>query len=127
MKRCIFCLVTASFFCCNLSDETERLSGGWTYAKEGKNQKIIVKSKRVIPCEILDYDYNEEFIIAVQKPTKDCFIGTDSNVYRHGKDQIYFWIISNINDRILGPMNFKEFNEAKAKFHIGTDLILKSF
>lgn len=53
------------------SDYSEDLSGGYFYVAEGGKQKIIWSSspdKQDLYATIIDYDYNDDFIIAIQEP-----------------------------------------------------------
>jgi hypothetical protein len=53
------------------SDNTEELSGGYFYRDEGVNAKDILchlPNRKGIYSKITGYDYNADFIVAVQQP-----------------------------------------------------------
>lgn len=55
---------------CN-SDNTEDLSGGYFYRDEGGNTKDILcrlPNRKGIYSKVTGYDYNADFIVAVQRP-----------------------------------------------------------
>lgn len=56
------------------SDNTEELSGGYFYRDEGVNTKDILShlpNRKGIYSKITAFDYNADFIIAVQQPSYD--------------------------------------------------------
>ena len=61
---------------CNLSDEAEELSGGYLYRNEGTTTKELLgetfvlgrRGMESIHGEVVRYRYNEQFIVAVQRP-----------------------------------------------------------
>lgn len=57
---------------CNLSDEAVELGNGYLYVNEGSTAKYIFSDNPPygdIGGKVLDYDYNSEFIVAVQAPS----------------------------------------------------------
>lgn len=103
---------------CNLSDETKKLSGGWTFVSESKTDKVIDGGNIFIPCEVTHFGYNNDFIIAAQRPANDCFLGNDKNTYASGIDSIYYWIVVHKGKRLLGPLGRVEFEKAKHSLNI---------
>lgn len=68
-----FCLCTMS---CNLGSETSIVSGNSFYANNGKGRRRIYSENEIlhrttIYPDVVSYAYNEKFIIAKQKPTKE--------------------------------------------------------
>jgi len=88
------------------SDYSEGLSGGWEFIRESADGKILYRGidDRSVPCKILAFDYNRDFIVAAQRPTKECFNEKDTIYYKQGKNDIYYWIISHHPDSIYGPL-----------------------
>jgi len=118
-------LILILFFSCNFSDESIKLSGGYSFVDEGKKHKVIIGKNNYIPCEVIDYDFDNNFIIVKQKPTDLCFYGKDSSFYKEGKQFNYYWIIDNSNKLFLGPLNFKEFSNSLKKLNVSDKLKLK--
>jgi hypothetical protein len=109
---------------CNVSDERNNLSGGWEFVSESKHDKVIDGGKKHIPCEVIAYGFNDEFILAAQKPTEDCFLGKDTIEYKAGRNSTYFWIIAHKQNLFLGPLTETEFKVAKEKYKVPVDLKL---
>ena len=126
MKIITFIFVIIIFSSCNFSNEKRVLSGGCCFYSDGRpNDVIAINKDCFIPCQIIKYGYNNDFIIAAQNPQKDCFLGKDSFTYKEGKDRTYFWLVIHQQKLLLGPLNEKEFNDAKIKYHVPISLELK--
>jgi hypothetical protein len=114
-KPTIFLLVLfieISIFGCNYSDEHIKLSGDYFYREEGKHAKDIISSRpnnRSIFAEIIAYDYDSDFIIAIQYPN-----------YEEYKTQIAFELRRDVNKY---PTNS---NEERLQSEIIADSILKN-
>jgi hypothetical protein len=71
------------FSCANLNDTWVDLGSGYTYSLDSKYKKITPAWEyynTAIYSEVTDYAYNENFIIAKQKPDYECykiFTGSD--------------------------------------------------
>ena len=124
MKKNIVLLILI-IFSCNPSDEVTTLSGGWKFVSEGRHDRVIDGGRQSIPCEIIEYGYSNDFIIATQQPTEDCFLGKDSTIYKEGRDKKYYWLIGHKDNLFLGPMNEVEFADAKRKYGVPTNLKMK--
>ncbi len=111
---------------CNFSDEVRELKGGWKFVSESKHDKAIDGGDMHIPCEVLQYGDNDNFIIAKQKPTDDCFLGKDTSVYKDGRDKIYYWLIVKKQKLLLGPLDELEFIQARRKYEVPDELKLES-
>jgi hypothetical protein len=110
---------------CNPSDETKQLSGGWMFVSESMTDRVLDGGNIFIPCEVTHYGYNNDFIIAAQKPAKECFLGIDSNVYASGNSATYYWIVVHNGKRLIGPLGFSEFEHAKDSLNIPSDVKLE--
>jgi len=117
------CLILGS---CNLSDEIRSVHGGWKFYDEGDSNCVILKGEKFIPCQILKYGYDDDYIIATQRPTATCFNGVDTNHYPIGSNGVYYWIIVQATDSLIGPLTQKEFEAARIRMQIPTDLELRS-
>ena len=122
-KLSVWISVLALLQSCNLGgDYTSELSGSYFYRAEGKGLNDILSHSRggkEIPANVIGYDYNSEFIVAKQKPTKtDEPLYEGIYVYHHGRDEIYYWLIVHRTRLILGPMSELEFNTAMQKYGV---------
>ena len=125
MKIKYFILLFIISFSCNPSDEVNTLSGGWMFVSEGRNDRVIDGGNQIIPCEVIEYAYSDNFIIAAQKPTKDCFLGKDTSKYKDGLDKVYYWLIVHKQNLFLGPLNKREFEDNKKIYGVPTSLKMK--
>lgn len=84
-KLLLGCLL---LFGCNFSDSSKELSGDYFYRNEGDHVKDIIchrPNSKNIYSEILSYDYNSEYIVAIQHPN-----------YEEYKTQIGFELRGNL-------------------------------
>lgn len=85
-------LIVFFLFSCNLSDEVQSLPGGWVYMSEGTEYAYIYLNQRlhnekkiqnIIFPNVAKYQFNEDYIIAIQRPNKELsvqFIAIDLQV-----------------------------------------------
>ena len=126
MKKVIYSMFIVCFLhACNFSDEQIKLSGGWIFVTEGKHEKVLDGGGIFIPCEVTDYQYNDDFIIASQKPTSECFLGNDTFKYKYGKDSTYYWLVIHTSDELLGPLTKEEYLKVRMKYNVPETLRLK--
>ena len=122
MKLLLFALFI--FASCNLSDERRNLSGDWEFVDEGRQDRAIDSYKHHIPCNVIEYGYDDNFIIAAQKPTSDCFLGPDSFTYKYGMDSTYYWIIEHDKKLFIGPLDLASFSKMRMELGIPMGLTL---
>jgi len=117
---------------CNGSDYTINLSGGYFFSGEGKGGNMILayhgSNERYLPCEVIAYNHNENFIIAKQKAIEGC--GSEvgyipSVLYKEGFDTTYYWLISHKDSLRIGPMNKREYEHTRIKYGVPNHLQLK--
>jgi hypothetical protein len=122
-KYIILCIPISLIFYIGCGDYSEQLSGGYTYNSEGDKFNIIYKNDHFIPCDIISFDYNDDFIIAAQVVQQDqCQESKINPMDTIGT--LNFWIIIIKKDQILGPLNYKAFIEWKKKLSINNTLTL---
>lgn len=65
-----FCITLTTLSMCSSFDSTKELSGNYFYRDEGPTLKDILShnSNMNIYSTVIDYDYNDNFIIALQEP-----------------------------------------------------------
>ncbi len=128
MKNYIIILLILIYSCGGISDSTTELSNGYYYASESANENIIVRhgyknGDRYIPCNVIEYKYDDDYIIAKQLPSPDCFWDIDSNTY--GDEKYYYWIIVTNENTILGPLSLVEFMDKRIQLNIPVHLRFK--
>ena len=67
----IFFIVLLSIFLSSCSDSTKELSGNYFLREEGRDLNDISchsATEREIPANIISYNFNDDFIIASQRP-----------------------------------------------------------
>lgn len=99
-------------------DSTRELSGGYYYYSESSTDQVIVShgwkaGDPYIPCNVVDYDWDDHYIIAKQIPVETCFWSKetmDSELPRKGE---YFWIIDAKNKKFYGPLGKVDFEKKR--------------
>jgi len=111
---------------CNYNDN-KNLGNSFTYYSDHKMIASSIGECGGVPSIVLEYNYDKNFIIAIQKP-----IENDPNVllydveyeYKEGYNSVYYWIIIKDNQNVIGPMSKSEFVEVRGKYNVPEDLIL---
>lgn len=62
-----------SAFSCNMSDSIEELPGDYVFVHEGEKHNFIV-GKHTIYADVVDYTYNDNYILACQIPNKEMYL-----------------------------------------------------
>jgi len=75
--------------------------------------------------EIVDYDFNDEFIIAFRCASRDAFLygGGDLWEKQKGVDSFQYWIIKKSN-AVIGPLSKRDFERKRAELGVSDDLKL---
>lgn len=115
--------------CSCTSDYTKDLGNGYFYRHEGYPLNDILCEKvggGQIPATVVDYAYNDKFIIAKQKPR----IPQDSMYdktyeYKNGANVFYYWLIVKEEHIVLGPLDIDSFEKERVKYKIPKELRLK--
>jgi hypothetical protein len=123
----LFLLIIFSLF--NLScDEYKELGGGYEYAFESKVDVFIFHIKeegyyeRLIPCTILDYADNKQFIVAAQKPYTDCLPQAMREDALNTGNDINFWIADKEKAITYGPLSYDEYLKKRRELGVPSDL-----
>lgn len=111
---------------CNFSDSTRQLGDGYFFRNEGgKIKDILCEDPKggEVPATVIAYGYDENFIIAKQKPKlpQDALYDNEYN-YKKGSNAIYYWIVIKDKHSVLGPLAYDEYQEARNKFKIPDEL-----
>lgn len=105
-------------------DYSDELPGGYVFVSESPDiQEIsrvegIAPSEHYIPCNVVSYDYNKDFIVAKQIARVGCFhllhtdgdpSGPRQNFLNQRDGETYYWIIEVDKRTIDGPYRLDQF------------------
>ena len=96
----------------SFSDKNDNLGNGYTYYSEQQH----ISGEHEIPPTVIEYKYNDEIIIAKQRPMKYANIMYKDYNYYMGRDTLYYWIIDKKMHGIIGPLDFKNFRKRVSKY-----------
>jgi hypothetical protein len=102
-----------------MSDYIEDLSGGYQFIFESKREQLII-GNHSIPCTVLAYSYNDDYILVFQQPIEDCFITSVKNI-----DTLQFWIVDTKQDSLYGPLRMFEYIQKRKELKVPEKLKLK--
>ena len=123
----LFCIQS----CTTGGDYTEELSGGYFFRSEGDGLHDILchsSGQKDVPADVLSYDYDDNFIIAMQKPAAfEDPLYENTYEYPQGKDKIYCWLIIHRQEQVLRPLLESEFHLARKKYGVPKDLDAKKY
>jgi hypothetical protein len=129
IKVYLSCIIFITLILQNCSsDYTENLGNDYFYRNEGGIIKDILCKKAnggEIPATVIEYNYNNDFIIAKQKPKLPQDPLYDKTYkYNLGENVLYYWLIDKENQIVYGPLNIEEFNKVKVKLKVPNELKL---
>lgn len=100
-------------------DLSEGIGDNYTYIDEGAYSKYISPHRAgepEIPCTVISYVFNDQYIIAIQKPNKACSSTVDiGNSYN-------FWIINQPEKNLIGPLSLEDYLKKRQELGIPEDL-----
>ena len=74
----------------------------------------------------LSYNFDNDFIIASQRPNKNPDpLYNSTPIYKDGKNTIYFWLIIHKSKLVVGPMTKTELQKARMQYNVPEILQLK--
>ena len=97
----------------SFSDENDNLGNGYTYYSEQQH----ISGGHEIPPRVIEYKYNDDIIIAKQRPMKYANIMYKEYNYFMGRDTLYYWIIEKKVHRIIGPLDYKKFRKIVSQYN----------
>ncbi len=116
---------------CNFSDSSENLGNDYYCRHEGGDLNDIYNKHpnpngREIPANVVDYDFDNNFIIAKQKPKlpQDPLYEKEYK-YNGGVKEFYYWLIVKNENLVLGPYKLEKFNIQRNKYKVSDKLMLK--
>jgi len=110
------------------NDYTKNLGNGYFYRFEASDLRDIHCENAnggEVPADVVSYDFDDNFILAKQKPKlpQDPLYDKD---YKYSKDdkEYYYWLIVKDSNLVLGPLNFEEFNSSRIKYKVPNNIIV---
>lgn len=84
------------------------------------NRQIFNSSGKEIPNNIVNYVFNKQYIIALQKPDKfPTEYEKDLNLnYENGRNEVYYWLIIKKESKLYGPILKEDFETLCSKLLI---------
>ena len=79
LKTILFSVSLCAFYSCNMSDGTESLFGDYVYGTESSHNHFIIGGRNNIPPDVVAYDFDDNFLIAQQKPFSDVLLIKKAN------------------------------------------------
>lgn len=125
-KTLLCCMLILLCACFDKGHEVE-LGDGYCLRSVGDVIRDITCCNRYcrgIPLVVLDYKYNDNFIILRQVPDSQDFIHDSSIYYKYGIDSVYYWIIEKRKNAIIGPMSFHEYQDARDSLNFSNEFNL---
>lgn len=111
---------------CSVDGEIKELGKGYFIRYDGCDILNHDGKHKDVPPDILEYNYDRDFIIAAQRPKQvDDAIYNNFPEYPLGRDTTYYWLIVKDLDLELGPLSKSEFNNARILYKVDDDLQLK--
>ena len=104
----VWAIISFSFY-----DENDNLGNGYTYYSEQQH----ISGGHEIPPRVIEYKYNDDIIIAKQRPMKYANIMYKEYNYFMGRDTLYYWIIEKKHHRIIGPQDYKIFRKRVSEYN----------
>ena len=95
------------------------------YEYPQKRGEAIPRQKEMIPSNVLSYNYNSNFIIALQKPKEYDEAYDTKYAYPLGRDTVYYWLIIKEKQKAIGPLDSTQFCEARKKYNVPDKLVRK--
>lgn len=122
------CLIIFIFQNCT-SDYSKNLGDGYFYRFEASDLRDIHCKKAnggEIPADIVEYNFDNKFIIAKQKPKlpQDPLYDKTYN-YPNGENGFYYWLIIKESNTVFGPLSITELDSLKTEYKAPKALILK--
>lgn len=104
-----------------MSDGVTNMNNGYLHARESNYSQVIEdeSGKVIVPCTVIDFDYDKDFIVAAQVENKDCFSSISD------KATPLYWIIDCKSNKVYSYISFEQYIVFKEEFGISKKLKLK--
>lgn len=78
----------------------------------------------LIPCDVKDYSYDEQFIIAKQVNNPNCFDSAIREDALKSGNSINYWIVIKESRKTIGPLTLEEYRVKRQEYHVPDTLKL---
>ena len=81
--------------------------------------------RKNIPPEVIDYVYNDSFILVKQKPKiplEQIYYDSNDILYPNSPNSEYYWIIDKRNGYVIGPLSYIDYCSKCKEYEIEIDL-----
>jgi hypothetical protein len=127
MIMILFCPIILGVSGC---DESVDLGGGYIYMSDGSVDYIYHKAEylsksyyeKLIPCYVLDFNYDESFIIAVQVPSSSCYMGSERKDALESGYDYNLWIAVKETNQTIGPLSYNEYQSKRIDLNVPEEL-----
>jgi len=104
-----------------MSDGVTNMNNGYLHVRESNYSQVIEdeSGKLIVPCTVIDFNYDKNFIVAAQVENKDCF-GRISD-----KATPLYWIIDCKSNKVYRYLSLEQYRDFKKQFGISKRLKLK--
>ena len=123
----IICFIVISMFSFFEGNNIIELGYGFHYNEELLAIMSDYLNLPDIPPEVLMYQYDDNFIVAKQKPRRyKEFNYTYNEGYKYSKglDSEYYWIIKKKEKKVFGPLEYSQFIRLCDEFYVPENLRL---
>lgn len=124
MRNLKYLILTSciAFGSCNLSDDVVQLSGNYSFYHESMDDNTIYNEggDEAIPCNVVAYDYNNDYIVAKQIRTRQCDL--EKRTEYPNSDSIFYWIVAHKGKKFLGPLTLIDYQQKRISLNIPSDL-----
>lgn len=113
---CLVFIVFIMLFILSLfyNSDLTRLGNGFIY---DDGRKDIIGQKD-IPPNIISYDFDSQFVIVKQRPAKYDNVMYPNYTYPMGRDAIYYWLIIKKEGKVIGPLDFNQFQHQRRFYKV---------
>ena len=84
-----------------------------------KTSRRADEKDKYIPCEVIAWADNDQFIIAAQKHSSIC---GEEEARSKTDNPLNFWIIDIGEDKLIGPLSINEYYQKRQQLNIPEDL-----
>ncbi|NQX98020.1 MAG: DUF3997 domain-containing protein [Flavobacteriales bacterium] len=105
----------------------ENLSGGYVFYWNELSLSGIIRdspSYKYIPNYVVEYEFDNDFIIASHKDCVGCTEWGDFDLY--DEVELDYYIISHKMDSVFGPLTKKKYNKTREELGVPKDLMLNN-
>lgn len=100
------------------NSDLTKLGNGFIYDDERKD----IIGQKDIPPKIISYSYDSQFVIVKQRPEEYDNAMYPNYTYPMGRDTIYYWLIIKKEKKVIGPLDFNQFQHQRKYYKVTDEL-----